>query len=166
MFDGTKLNGWDVFDSLADISQFFVDRVNKSVDMGRLRFAGNDDASAPVVFKISHHRLEPLFGEPRTSGGISKSRGNRLGEAADLGMRHRNTVIGLGSCDCRSALEYIKPVHAGRGSACLGRPACREFTRVTEAGRPPIEEVRIEGYDDVGSIKMMQGVNVSSEGRA
>ena len=140
------------------------ERVNK----WRLCLACDHDARAAVRFEIAHHRLEPLLVPVLTwRSGNSKPRSDRRRELADLGGRHGSAMVGFEPGDCRRAFKNVKTVHTGPGRIRRSEDAARrKIANVAQMSRPPIEKVGIERDDHAVAVKVIDTIDVTSEGHS
>jgi hypothetical protein len=146
-------------DGAADPAQAGVDGVGHGVGQRGLPLAGDDQRRAPPGGEVLGHcgdELRPLAAEGRRApeagergDGLAQLGGQGQGESLEVGAAKPQPVVGHAPGDAEARLHHVEPVQS-RGVA--GLAAVGDAEVLVDGVGPGLEEVGVEGEDDVGLL--------------
>jgi len=158
--------GLHIRDRLARVAERVIDPMRGGVNRGRLSRTCHHQRSAGILLQVARESREPLspriviqYVEP--CGQQAERPSEIRCEFLDLAAAQAEPVVGHRAGHGELALDNIEPVHR----VLLGSDvaAGRELLGVSERGRIQRQEVRVQGENRVGVVKVVYGSNDPAE---
>ena len=122
-----------------------------------------------MLLQILYHGIKPLLdvGVEFSAAAQAEFCRQRAGKPRDFCVTKRQAMVRARTSHRRRGLDNVQATHLGTHAICLGgfvklAPAVK-FPHVTDVARPADEKIGVERKNDVGVLRTIDRVDVSSE---
>lgn len=133
---------------------------------GGLRVAGDDERRAAMRLQILRDRGDPggVLGDDVRPGHLPRRHADAARDGAcdrlDVARTHGEAMVGVRAGDRERALHGVEAV---QGTAVARAAAAGELARVADVAGAAGDQVGVEDENDVGLLKVVDGVDVGAE---